>query len=135
MIDDVSLSIQQAVVSVLRSDAALSAIIGGRVYDDVPADASFPYACLTGWQMVPDEFDCFDLAEYFFDVQCFSRQVGRVQVGDVARAARRALHRRQITIEGGLTASISHRGTLYFDEPDGLTRRAVLNFIVTSEEF
>lgn len=135
MSDDVSLPIQQAVIAALKADAALAAIIGARAYDDVPADAAFPYACLTGWQHVPEEADCFDVAEYFFDFQCFSRSVGRVEVGRIARAVRGALARRELAIGDGLTASISHRTTLYFDEPDGLTRRAVLNFVVTSDQF
>lgn len=135
MSDDVSLPIQQAVVSVLRSDAALLAVIGGRVYDDVPPDAVFPYICLTGWQHVPEEIDCYDVSEYFFDVQCFSRQVGRVQVGGIAKDVRNALARKEVTIADGDAAIMSHRSTNFFTEPDGLTQRAILNFIATSDQF
>lgn len=135
MSDDISLPIQQAVVAVLKSDADVAQMVGGRVYDDVPASALFPYLCLTGWQMVPDEVDCFDVAEYFFDVQCFSRLVGRVEVGRIARRVRHALARKIVTIEGGSAATLSHRSTHYFTEPDGLTQRAVLNFVVTSDQF
>lgn len=135
MSEDVSLAVQQAVVAVLKADAVMAATVDGRVFDDVPPDAVFPYVCLTGWQHVPDEVDCFDVSEFFFDVQCFSRRVGRIDVGKIAAAVRKALSRTEISIDTGESAIISHRGTNYFTEPDGLTQRAILNFIVTSDQF
>lgn len=135
MSDDVSIPIQQAVVAALKESTAVTALVDARVFDDVPPDAAFPYVCLTGWQHVPEDVDCYDVSEYFFDVQCFSRRVGRLEVGFVARAVRSALHHKEITVGSGDIASVSHRSTHYFTEPDGLTQRAILNFIVTSDQF
>lgn len=135
MPDDLSLPIQHAVVAALRANAGLAALVGDRVYDDVPPDTAFPYVCLTGWQHVPEEIDCYDVSEYFFDVQCFSRRIGRIEVGGIAREVHSALRRKEITITSGDTAAISHRSTNYLTEPDGLTQRAILNFVVTSDQF
>ncbi|MGV6872553.1 DUF3168 domain-containing protein [Pseudochelatococcus sp. B33] len=136
MSDDLSGPIQTAVHALLLADTGLSAIVGTRVFDRVPSDAQLPFVYTSGWQMIGDELDCYDVTEYFFDVQVFGRSgIGRLSITPAAGAVRKALHRQQITIEGGEIAWISHRTTFYFDEPDGLTRRAVLNFHVTSDQF
>lgn len=132
MSDDLSLSIQQAVIALLKTNPAVSAIVGVRVYDDVPPDAAFPHICLTGWQHVPAETDCFDMSEYFFDAQVYSRKSSRNEAASIAKAVRKALARASVSVDGSV---LSHRSTNYFTEPDGLTQRAVLNFVVTSDQF
>ena len=40
---DAELALQQAIHSRLTADASLDALLDGRIYDDVPAQAPFPY--------------------------------------------------------------------------------------------
>lgn len=120
-----SLALQAHVVALLRGDSAVTGMVGQRIFDRVPASAMMPYIAMTGWQTISEDADCFDVSEVFFDVQCFSTDVGRPEVTRIAGAVKAALHR-AAAIDGGDPA-ISHNNTIYFVD-DGLTQRAVVNF-------
>lgn len=123
--DDPSLALQVRVVALLRGDASLAGLVGNRIYDRVPADAVMPYVAMTGWQTISEDAECFEAWEVYFDVQCFSTEVGRPEVARIAGAVKSVLHKAAIATGGD--AAISHNNTLYFVD-DGLTQRAVVNF-------
>lgn len=131
---EATLPLQAAVVAALKAHAPLAAIIGqsfmGGVYDIVPQDARVkpPYICLSGWQEIEDGTDCADASEIFFDVQCFSAQVGRPEAARIAGAVKAALHRLTPVTAGWGNTEIIYRSTQYFVEADNATTRAVLNF-------
>lgn len=122
---DPSLALQAQVVALLRGDAAVTGLVGQRIFDRVPPDAPMPYVAMTGWQTISEDAECFEAYEVYFDVQCYSNSVGRVEVARLAGAVKSALHKAAITAGGDPT--ISHNNTLYFVD-DGLTQRAVVNF-------
>ncbi len=70
---------QAAVVTALRGDAGLAALVGVRVYDDVPDAALFPYISLGPEDWQPFEAACLDGAEGNMQIDVWSRSVGRVE--------------------------------------------------------
>lgn len=125
---EATLPLQAAVVAALKAHAPLTAIVGVKVYDRVPANTAPPYVTVTGWQEIEDGTDCMDASEVFFDVQCFSTAVGRPEAARIAGAVKDALHRLTPATAGWANTEISYRGTQYFTETDGTTTRAVVNF-------
>lgn len=122
-----TIPLQVAVQAALRESAALTAIVGVKVYDRVPEGTVAPYVTYSGWQEIEDGSDCADSAEVFFDVQCFSDIPSRAQVAAMSGAVRAALHRLAPQATGLGNVEILHNTTQYFRE-DGLTQRAVVNF-------
>lgn len=125
---EATLPLQAAVVAALKAHAPLTAIVGTKVYDRVPANTQPPYIMLSGWQEIEDGADCFDTSEVFWDVQCFSAGVGRPEAARIAGAVKDALHRLVPVTAGWRNTEITYRSTQYFNESDGVTTRAVLGF-------
>jgi hypothetical protein len=125
---EATLPLQAAVVAALKASADLTAIVGAKIYDRVPPNTLPPYTTITGWQEIEDGTDCLDASEIFFDVQCFSVEVGRPQAARMAAAAKAALHRLTPATAGWGETEITYRSTSYFTEADGVTTRAVVNF-------
>ncbi|WPM82077.1 DUF3168 domain-containing protein [Brucella pseudintermedia] len=50
--------LQGAIVQRLKNDPALSAMIGGRVYDTVPEGAEFPYVSFGSFDELSDDAEC-----------------------------------------------------------------------------
>ncbi|MGY6251611.1 DUF3168 domain-containing protein [Bosea thiooxidans] len=125
---EATLPLQAAVVAALKAHAPLTALVGAKVYDRVPANTVPPYVTITGWQEIEDGTDCMDASEVFFDVQCFSAAVGRPEAARIAGAVKDALHRLAPATAGCGDTEILYRGTQYFTESDNATTRAVVNF-------
>ncbi|MGX1786838.1 DUF3168 domain-containing protein [Bosea sp. NPDC055332] len=125
---EATLPLQAAIIAALKAYAPLTAIVGAKVFDRVPAGTAAPYACLSGWQEIEDGTDCMDASEVFFDVQAFSTQPGRPEAARIAGSVKAALHRLKPATAGWSETEILYRSTQYFPEPDGTTTRAVVNF-------
>lgn len=125
---EATLPLQAAVVAALKAYAPLTALVGAKVYDRVPANTQPPYCTVTGWQEIEDGTDCSDASEVFFDVQAYSDSVGRTEAARIAGAVKDALHRLTPATTGWGNTEIQYRGAQYFTESDGVTTRAVCNF-------
>ena len=62
---DPSLELQKAIVAALKADAAVTAIINGRIYDAVPGGATKPYVSFGPFQLLPEHGDCLYGGEAF----------------------------------------------------------------------
>jgi hypothetical protein len=123
-----SYEIQVAVVARLKSNAAVNALISGRVYDSVPKTAQFPYVTLGEGDENAADADCIDGLEISFDVDVWSRSVGFPESKHIADAVRRALTNPEIVLQENALVDLTHRQTRVFRDPDGLTSHAVLTF-------
>lgn len=128
-----SLELQGVIVSRLKADATLAALIGGRVYDNVPSNPTFPYISLGATDETSDDADCITALSISFQVDCWSRAVGFPEARKVADAVRRSLHEASLTLTSNALVSIQHRQTRVFRDPDGLTNQAVLTFDIFVE--
>ncbi len=89
MASDPSLAIQAAAYAVATGgpfQAACGLTTG--VYDEVPADAAYPYLTLEDIQVVPDLAVGFNGSEVVLTVHVWSRKAGSVEVKRIADAVR-----------------------------------------------
>ncbi len=135
---DPSLAIQIALVARI---GALSAELGGRVYDDVPPEAdresetgaAFPYVSLGDGGRVPIDEECFDRSTTTVYVNVWSRAVGFPEVKRIAGAISDGLHENPLEIQGHVLDGLRVEGVRYLREPDGVTRRARLEVSVDTQ--
>jgi hypothetical protein len=128
---DPSLAMQKAVVARLKATAGVTALVGQRIYDRVPQDATFPYVEIGDFQSVDDSAPpCVDGCEVFIEIQVWSRAVGQVEAKQIASAVRAALNNHTPTLDDPHAAvgPIEHRDTRSVGAGDGLTTRMIVNF-------
>ncbi|MCP8894297.1 DUF3168 domain-containing protein [Shinella daejeonensis] len=134
--------LQVAIVARLETDAGVSALVAGRVYDDVPPEneriedtgAAWPYVSMGPSDELSDDADCIDGFEISFQIDCWSRAVGFPEVRKVADAVRRALHDEDLPLAENAMVSFRHRITRVMRDPDGKTSHAALSFTAVVEQ-
>lgn len=132
-----------AVVTRLKADAAVSALVGTKVYDRVPqkpngqADVASPYLSLGPSTEVPDDADCIDGVEVTFQIDAWSwgagEAFGSAQVRKIARAVRRSLHDAEINLTTNALVTLRHELTRVMRDPDGVTNHAAMQFTAVIE--
>jgi hypothetical protein len=131
---DSTLAVQKAVIDLLRADAAVSAIVAGRVYDAVPASAAKPYLSFGPVQVLPDIADEYEGSEVTFQIDGWSNGPKSVEVKQIGSAVRKALSGAEMALEGTEhLVNIEPIQTNYLPEPDGITQHAALTFRARTE--
>ncbi|MFC0243673.1 DUF3168 domain-containing protein [Rhodopseudomonas telluris] len=125
---DPSYELQAALVAALKADAALSALIAGRIYDAVPTDAVFPYVSLGPCQVLPMRAGCIDGAEVYPQIDVWSRAVGFPECKRIAKALVAALDDQDLAVSDHHTVLFDHQSTNYLRDPDGKTSHAAILF-------
>jgi hypothetical protein len=123
---NVELEIQGAIVARLKADPAVTALINGRVYDQPPKDAVFPYVTIGPVDSVDDSADCITGLLVAQQIDCWSRAVGFPEVKRLADAVRASLHDADVSLTVNALVLIRCRQTQTLRDPDGLTSHAVL---------
>lgn len=124
---DPSLELQAAIVAALKNSPAVTALVGNRIYDAVPSNATFAYISLGDCQVLPDKADCLDGAEVFLQVDVWSRAVGYPESKTIAKAVVDKLDDQPLTVAGHDVVIFEHQSTQYLRDPDGLTRHAAVS--------
>lgn len=105
MADGPALALQAAIIAALRADAAVSALVGARVYDEPPQGVEFPYIRLGEFIAQPFHTDGKAAFEITYGVEAYSRpKSGRVEATRIAFAIQAALHDQNLTVAGYSTA-------------------------------
>lgn len=125
---DPSLELQAAIVAALKSPAALPAAVGGRVYDQVPDLATYPYVTLGDCQVLPDKAGGIDGVEVFSQIDVWTRTVGYVETKQIAKAVVAKLDDQALAVAGFDVIVFELQGVQYLRDPDGLTRHAAITF-------
>lgn len=123
---DPSLDLQKAVVSALRSSSP--SIADGRIYDDPPISAQFPYVSYGSDQVFSDDVDCIVSFEIFLSLDVWSRAVGQPEMKRIIGEIRQALHGADLSLDDFALVSIEHNSTRYLDDPDGKTKHGIVEF-------
>jgi hypothetical protein len=125
---NVEKEVKDAIVTRLRSDAAVIALVAGRVFDRVEPTSAFPYVNIGPTDTVSDDAECivgFELAQ---QIDCWSRSVGFAQVQLVVDAVRAALHDYDLPLPTNALVFFEHRTTRIVRDPDGITSHGILGF-------
>jgi hypothetical protein len=132
-VSDASLPLQAAIVSRLRNDAAVSAIVAGRVYDLVKPDTSFPYVSIGDDQVVGERAECYDGCEVNVPIHAWSRAVGFPELKRLTAAIQTSLLAPPLTLTGFRLVDAEITETRHLRDPDGATSHGILTLRVLAE--
>jgi hypothetical protein len=126
-----SLAMQRAIYDALTADLLLAEVMGGavRVYDLVPADASFPYITIGDDQALDAGVSCEpDMWEYFSTIHVWSRATigaGRIEAKFIAGLTREIL--KTPPAAPGFNVHLSQCERLdHLRDPDGLSAHSIV---------
>lgn len=126
---DSYLVLLKAIIATLRDDAGVGALIGDRIYTEVPQTETFPYAHV---QINSDDFsgNTFTGMEHTVEVKVYSREPSPNECGQVRSAVYDALNRIEdtLTLDSGHVASVNFITSLLLKEDDGVTWQGVIQF-------
>lgn len=74
----VSVGLQDVILASLKGNAAVSAIVGDRVFDGVPTGAALPYVSLGPSDFRLDDADCVPGREETVQIDCWSEDNARL---------------------------------------------------------
>ena len=101
MADAPDIALQAALVSRLRADTDLAALVASRVYDQPPQKVAFPYVRIGDMDLSADRIGCFTDDDVTFSIECHSKPVaGRVEAKRIAFAVRQCLDDADLTLTG-----------------------------------
>lgn len=127
---DPSLELQAAIVSKLKSDPGVQAVVGQRVYDEIPppSELVFPYIQIGDNQVLPDKADCIDGTEIFWQLDGWARDPTFPMTKQISKAVVAALDDKEIILTG-YAAIVCELNTInYLHDPDGITRHVAISF-------
>ncbi len=100
MTTDPGRALAAALLSAVRADPALSALVGGRIWDEPPPDPVHPYLHLGRLELRPALGEPGEGSEIVATITCVSRFGGKEEAAQVDSALRDALHDRALTLDG-----------------------------------
>jgi hypothetical protein len=137
-----STALQKLLYDALRADVAVSAMIGGRVYDRVPSEeqriadtgAAFPYISFGAYDFTPDDAECIYSGEHTIQLDIWSQAVGKVEAKTITDAVRQLLH--DYEADMGEYGLVDMRVVLaqVISDPDGLTSHGIVQVTALIEE-
>lgn len=128
-----TLELQGGIVTRLKATGAVTGIIGSRIYDPVPAGATFPYVSFGPSDELSDDADCITGFEVTMQLDAWSRGTGFPEVRRLADAVRDAIHGYEFNLSANALVLFEHRLTRIFRDPDGLTSHAAMTFTAIVE--
>lgn len=129
------LELQAAITAALKASAPLQALIGStiRLYQDVPANPTFPYATIGDAQQLNDQAECIDGSEIFLDVHAFSRASGDQEIKRIAAAVSDAIDGASLSLNNHRCVLIERDFIVFRKDADNTTRHAILTFKALTE--
>jgi len=135
-----SLELQGAIVTRLKADVALTALIAKRVYDHVPrgsngaVTADFPFVGIADDDVLQDDATCQTGYEITMNLDVWSRKPGFVEAKQIVHAVVKSLHNWGAELATNRLITLQHRQTRMFRDPDGLTSHGVVEFVARVTE-
>lgn len=128
-----SWALQQAMHAALVGDAALSALVGGRIYDRAPDDVAFPYVTLGDTEVLAAGTGSADAARHRLELAVWSRATGRREAKEIMSAVHAVLHEAAWPLAGHVLVDCRfERASLsYAGEADAL--RGLMRFRAYTE--
>jgi hypothetical protein len=128
-----SLALQKAIVAALAIDAATGALIGGRIYDATPRDATFPYLTIgqvnsADWSTATEGG-----TEHAVTLHAWSRERGKRECYAIADAVDAALNDAALTLDGHALVNLRFQFAEIRRDPDGITYHAAIRFRAVTE--
>lgn len=132
--NEVTLMLQAAAIAAIKNSSAITALVGERVYDDVPPKPTFPYITWGDDGTNDDSADCVVGSEVFFSLHVWSRAVGKPESKRIAGEIRELLDENDLVVTDHHLVTLNHRITRWQVEPDGLTKHGIVTFRALIDE-
>lgn len=129
-----ALELHGLIVARLKTDPAVAALIGDRVYDSVPDGVVFPYVSMGPRDEISDDADCITGFEISLQVDVWSRKPGFPEAQRIADAVRASLVEYVFPEMENPLVLFRHDQTRLLRDPDGLTSHAALTFEAFAEQ-
>lgn len=129
-----SLELQGALYTALTQDAALSALVNGRVYDAVPQNVEFPYVELGPETVVPFRPEGIAAGQHDIQIDCWARGQGMAGVKAITAAVKAVLESGAVTLSVNAVSNLFVRSIRHVDDPDGSTTHGIVSISLYAEE-
>ena len=136
MTDGPQADLQKLLYSTLSGTAEIMAQCGG-VFDSVPSDpwkGKTAYISFGPSDVVDDGADCIASGIHTFQVDVWSKAVGKVQARRVVDMVYKALHEQELALSENALAEIRVDFRRVLMDPDGVTSHGVVMVTATIEE-
>lgn len=124
------LPVQGAMFARIKADAVLNAAIGGRVYDEPPEGAAYPYVVLGDGVETPDNEVAAFASRVAATLHVWSAYRGFREALVIAGHLIRVLDRQPLVVEGRGVVAVRHEQTITLRDPDSDVRHVVVRFAV-----
>lgn len=114
--------IQQAMYSVIRADAPLNTLLGGRVYDAVPQGEVFPYLVFAEFSHLPWNTHTTPGGDIIVGLDIWSTYDGYRELQQAEDHLLRLFGQSHLSVPGYDTVFCVHDGSQYDLMPDGVRR-------------
>ena len=126
--------LQKAAYAALIANAPLIALLGGgRIYDDVPQDAAFPYVVLDQMRLNDWSTGTERGSEHILMLHVWSRYDGKREAYEIADAIREVLDDAELTLDDNRLINLSHQFSDLKRDTDGETYHGVMRFRAVTE--
>lgn len=132
----VSAALQKLIFDTVTADAGVMALVNG-VYDHVPKSPwgeTKAYVSFGPSDVIDDDADCIAAGEHTFQIDCWSRGVGKVGCRRIVDAVKDALHARDLALPDHGLVELRVTMRRVFDDPDGRTAHGVVTVAAMIEE-
>lgn len=119
--------LQKLIFDTLQADAAVNALIGGRIYDGPPNDQQFPCITFGPSDSNPDDMECIKARTESIQLDVWSRSNGRMRpCREIMDAVYDALHHANLSLTVNALVLIRVDGMRMFMDADGETAHGVI---------
>ena len=134
----VQVELQDLIHDTLQADTAVMALVDG-VWDRVPANAwggpRKGYISFGSTDVISDDAECIVGGTHTFQIDCWSRAVGRVACKQIVDAVKNALHEKDVELADNALVEMRVDFRQVMDDPDGLTTHGVVAVTAMIEEY
>jgi hypothetical protein len=127
------LALQKAVVAALVADAAVGALIGDRIYDAPPRDATFPYLTVGQVNTADWSTGTEGGAEHQLTLHAWSRERGKRGCYAIGAAVEAALHDAALALDDHALVNLRFEFAETRRDPDGITFHGAIRFRAVTE--
>ena len=134
--DSASLQLQAAIVARLRSWPNLTALVGTKIFDVVPADVSEPYVEIGNFDDRRDDKTCVKGREIYVTMHVWTLAPSgssRAEPNRIATAIESALADAELSLTSYRLISLAHVRTQVFKDLDEARFHGVVEFIARTE--
>lgn len=131
-----SAELQKAIVAALRADAAVSAIVGARVFDRMPRAGEYPCVTYGPSDERDESVPCVTLSDHAVQIDCWSQDAGRKEpCKRLVAAVKAALNEADLSLgDDHALVFIRVRRTRIMDDPDQVTVHGIVEIEAVVEE-